>query len=55
LSNVILDAKAGGAANAAARANKLKMHSDEAMKILNIEKHEFNATLLNEVSVLGPL
>ena len=32
------DAKAGGAAGAASRILKHKMHPDEAMKILNIEK-----------------
>ena len=44
-----VDAKAGGATNATARAIKFKMQPDEAMKILNIEKHEFNRALLDEV------
>jgi hypothetical protein len=43
------DAKAGGAANAARAINRLKMNPDEAMKILDIEKHALNRQILNEV------
>jgi hypothetical protein len=44
------DAKAGGATNAAKAMSRLKMNPNEAMKILDIEKHELSRTLLNEVS-----
>lgn len=47
---LFVDAKAGGATNAARAASRLKMNPDEALKILNIEKHEFNRTILNEVN-----
>ncbi len=46
----LIDAKAGGAANATARAIKFKMQPDEALKIMNIEKHELNKVVLEEVS-----
>jgi hypothetical protein len=44
-----IDAKSGGAANPAARAIKLKMQPDEAMKILNIEKFELTPAIVEEV------
>lgn len=46
----LIDAKAGGATNATARAIKFKMQPDEAMKILSIERHEFSREVLDQVS-----
>ena len=48
----IIDAKAGGGAAAAANAvktGKFKMHPNEAMKVLNIEKSSLSKEILEEV------
>ena len=49
------DAKSGGAAQAAAKAKKLKMRPDEALKILNLERHELNKKILTEVYLVKQL
>ena len=45
----VVDAKKGGGAAAVARAGLRKMRSDEAMKVLNIEKDAINPATITKV------